>query len=833
MNLHYKRINQLSLAVAAVLASASALGQSSGNAPLDTVVVTGTRAEPRSVGDSTVPIDVIAANEFANQGDTDMSSLLRNSVPSYNVNAQPISDAASIVRPANLRGLAPDHTLVLVNGKRRHRAAVIYWIGNGVADGAQGPDISAIPTSALKQVEVLRDGAAAQYGSDAIAGVINFILKDSNEGASVEARYGSFYAGDGKQYSVSGNLGLPFIGDDSFINLSFEYGNSDPTDRSVQRDDAALLVAAGNTAVLNPVQVWGSPEIKDEIKFWANAGVTINDNLEAYGHGNYVQKTAIGGFYYRNPNTRSGVFSNDNGATLLVGDLTPGTTPCPVINIVNNVPNAAALNSVRNDANCFTFYERFPGGFTPQFGGDLTDYSLLGGIRGTAGEKLRWDASVGMGHNEVQFFIDNTVNASMGANSPTSFDPGAYRQEELGVNFDVSYPLNDRINLAAGAEYRDETFEIDAGQPESWREYQPLAAQGFSVASNGFPGFSDESAGSWSRSNYAVYGEVEFKPIDNWTLDLAVRWEDFEDFGSTTNYKIATNWRVAEPFALRGSFSTGFRAPTPGQSNASNVTTQFDTVRFELVNNGTIPSTNPVARLRGGLPLEPEESKNFSLGAVLETGPFNATIDWFSIKVEDRLSVSQDFSLTPAEVAALVASGITSAANLTNFRFFTNDFDTETTGIDFVGTYTTDISSAKLDLSLAYNHTETEVTSFNAATLSADRIKRLEEGLPRTRYSVTANLTVGDWRFLLRESVYSDWYDGDDGNSYDGSAVTDVEVAYSLDERWSFLVGAQNVFDDYPQENPNAAATIGNKYSQFAPMGFNGGFWYFRVGAQF
>ncbi len=267
---------------------------------IEEIVTTGTRARERSVSESMVPIDVISAEDFSNQGDTDLSNLLRTVVPSYNVNSQPISDAATIVRPANLRGLAPDHTLVLVNGKRRHRAAVIYWLGNGVSDGAQGPDISAIPSIALKQVEVLRDGASAQYGSDAIAGVMNFILKDSIDGASIEAKYGEFQEGDGQAFSVMGNIGLP-LGSDGFANLSFEYGESDPTDRSVQRDDAAGLIAAGNTAVANPAQVWGSPEVADEIKLWGNFGIELDNNAQLYAHANYVSKTVTGGFYFRNP----------------------------------------------------------------------------------------------------------------------------------------------------------------------------------------------------------------------------------------------------------------------------------------------------------------------------------------------------------------------------------------------------------------------------------------------------------------------------------------------------------------------------------------------------
>src|SRR5688572_877246 len=714
------------------------------NETLEELIVTGVRGEARSVIDSTVPVDVLSSAEFQNQGDTDLSNLLRNVVPSYNVNSQPISDAATVVRPANLRGLAPDHTLVLVNGKRRHRAAVIYWLGNGVADGAQGPDISAIPSSALKQVEVLRDGASAQYGSDAIAGVINFILNDANQGANLEARYGGYYAGDGNTYAISGNIGLPLT-DNGFANFSFEYGESDPTDRSIQRNDAAALIAAGNTEVNDPAQVWGSPELQDDLKTFVNWGVDLSQNLELYGHGNYVSKTAIGGFYFRNPNTRSGVFSADNGETLLIGDLTPGTTPCPTVTITNNVPNPAAMAAVRNDPNCFSFQEMFPGGFTPQFGGELKDYAAVAGLRGKLGEQVNWDLSAGYGYNRVDFFIRNTVNASLGPDTPTTFDPGSYIQDELNLNFDVVYELSETVTFAAGAEYRDETFEIEAGQVESW-DFGPLAAQGFSAASNGFPGFSDQIAGSWSRSNYALYGATEWRVIDPWQVDLAVRWEDFEDFGTTTNYKVATNYRFNDAFAVRGSWSTGFRAPTPGQSNAANVTTQFDPDLNELVNQGTIPPTNPVAELRGGDALEPEESDSYSVGAIVELGSFSLTADYYSIEVDDRLAVSQDFELTPEEVEALVASGVTSAANLQSFRFFTNDFDTETTGLDVVATYEADLLGGQSSLSLAFNNNQTEVKRFNPETLNESRIRQLEEGLPETRWGLTGTQTWGPLR---------------------------------------------------------------------------------------
>jgi iron complex outermembrane recepter protein len=806
---------------------------------VEELIVTGVRGEARSLTDSTVPVDVLSGAEFANQGDTDLSNLLRNVVPSYNVNAQPISDAATIVRPANMRGLAPDHTLVLINGKRRHRASVIYWLGNGVSDGAQGPDISVIPSSALKQVEVLRDGASAQYGSDAIAGVMNFILNDTSEGASVEARYGGYYAGDGAQYAVSGNIGLPLT-ENGFFNVSFEYGESDPTDRSVQRNDAAALIAAGNTNVLNPAQVWGSPHLEDDLKTFVNLGVDLSEDVTIYGHGNYASKTATGGFYYRNPNTRAAVFSPGgdlNGTELLVGDLnTTNGVGCPTVSITNNVPDPAALALISAggalDSECFAYNEMFPGGFTPQFGGDVTDYSALAGIRGEVG-KLNWDFSAGYGYNQVDFFISNTVNASYGPTTPTTFDPGSYAQEEVGVNADVSYAISDTMTLSGGAEWREETFEITEGQVESWN-FGPLAPQGFSAASNGFPGFSPEIAGSWSRANYALYADVEWKVFEPWQVDLAVRWEDYDDFGTTTNGKVATQYRFSDAFAVRGSWSTGFRAPTPGQSNAANVTTQFDPDLGELVNEGTIPSTNPVALLRGGEPLDPEESENFSVGAILEVGSFTFTADYYVIDMSDRIALSQTFTLTQAEIDALVASGITSAANLQGFRFFTNDFDTETKGIDIVGTYNTSLFGGDSSLSLVFNNNQTEVTKYNPDTLNASRIRNLEEGLPETRWGLTGTQNYGAWRFLARVSWYDGWYDSEDGVDYDGgNFIFDAEVAYTVKESLTFVIGAQNVFDEYPDENPGGAAGAGNKYSAYTPFGFNGGFWYGKLSYSF
>jgi iron complex outermembrane receptor protein len=794
------------------------------------VVVTGTRAEPRTVTESMAPVDVLSAKEFEGLSG-DLSDQIRTLVPSYNVNTQPISDASTIVRPASLRNLAPDHTLVLINGERRHRAAVIYWLGNGVADGAQGPDISLIPSIGIRQVEVLRDGAAAQYGSDAIAGVINFMLKDTRKGGTFQIGGGTTQKGDGETFTIGANKGFP-LGPQGFANVTAEYGGSNPTNRSVQRDDAQALINAGNTAVRVPAQIFGTPDIRDDIKVWLNSGYLFGGGQQLYLIGDYAAKTVEGGFYYRNPNTRGGVFSNDSGETLLIGDVRDArdgvldhSSNCPVVRITNNRPDPAALARVFADPNCFSYQELFPGGFTPQFGGDVKDYSAILGVRGQTDKQLSWGASAGYGFNEVHFFIDNTVNASLGPDSPTLFDPGLYRQEEINLNLRAGYPISSSVHLAGGLEWRDEKFTIGVGQTESWVN-GPFADQGFSAASNGFPGFSPISGGSFSRSNFAGYVDAEAGKGSNWTLGAAARLEHFADFGTTLNGKLAGRYEFNPHVAARASISTGFRAPTPGQSNAYNVSTQFDLVLNDLVNNGTIPSISRVAALRGGKPLEAEKSRNYSAGLILRGGRVSVTTDLFRVDLRDRLAVTQNFALTPAEVQGLLAEGITSAGSIANFRFFTNDFDTKTQGIDVVGTYT----SGNTDVHLLFNHTDTQVTAFNPDTLSEGRIQQLEEALPKTRGSIALTHTLNKLRLMGRVSTYSGWFDADDAFSYDGGHVlVDAEAAYRFGKHTTLVAGGTNIFNHYPDENPGARAGVGNLYSQYTPFGFNGAFWYGRI----
>ena len=893
------KISAIALAVATMggLSTTSMVYAQEGasDAPIEEIVTIGSRRQARSASDTVAPVDVISAKDITDQASNDISDLIRTVVPSYQVNTQPISDAATIVRPANLRGLSPDNTLVLLNGKRRHRAAVISFLGGGISDGAHGPDIGVFPSIGLKQVEVLRDGASSQYGADAIAGVINFQLKDDREGGTVEAKWGSSYEGDGDSFKLGANVGLP-LGEDGFLNLSFETSETDGTFRAVQRDDAAALIAAGNTAVQNIavntitdefVQYWGQPDVDDDNKFFFNAGLPINENTEVYAFGNYAERTVTGGFFFRNPTNRGGVFdgptvdpltgaASDSGvASVLVGDLSVNTAgDCPAgIPLTAGgglLPDPNILAQVTADANCFSFVELFPGGFVPRFGGDSTDESLVVGVRGELNNGLTYDVSATYGENEAGFFINNTINASLGPNTPTSFNPGTYIQTDTNFNIDLTYALPvegfaSDLNIAGGFEYREENFEIIQGDAASF-EIGPLAApssafptgQGFASSSNGFGGFSvpiDES-----QDNIAVYLDLEADVTDALTVQAAVRYEDFNTFGDTTNYKLGALWRVSDTTTLRGTISTGFHAPTTGQANVTNITTAF--VGGVLSDQGTLPLSSNAGQfvneqLGNPFSLGPEDATNISLGAAFEIGSASVTVDYFRIEVDDRIAISdqQDFQGLLANVAAqnnvAIANGAATsqllnalgnagvlnpadfigAEDLTTFAFFANDFDTETQGIDLVVSLPLDLGRGFSTLALSANYTDTEVS--RRGGLGDTRLRQLEENLPNFKGNLSFRHTEDNWRALARANFHDSYFEahldsGDLAINPGGEITFDVEFGYNFNENFEVVAGVQNLFDALPDEN-EFAGVAGSLFPATAPFGFTGGQYYLRA----
>ena len=829
-----------------------------GEEMVEEIVVVGSRRQDRSAADSPVPVDVVGGESFRNLGDSDMDSLIASLVPSYNVDQQPISDAATVIRPASLRGLSSDATLVLVNGKRRHRASVISFLGGGINDGAQGPDLSIIPAIAVERLEVLRDGASAQYGSDAIAGVMNFVLREDASGGSVEAKFGRYYEGDGDTLTIAGNVGLPLMGD-GFLNLSGEFKQADPTTRSVQRADAQALIDAGNTDVRQPAaQIWGAPEIRGDYKLFANLAVPTGAG-EFYAFGNYAQRTVEGGFFFRNPHTRSGVFAgdalDDGTPTVKVADLSAdgmsGNCPNdrraeggggPGIPIAGNVADGATLVEVAANPNCFSFIQRFPGGFTPQFGGDVLDYSIAGGLRGEMANGWMYDVSLVIGHNETAFFMHNTINpqlAGMQLDIPTSYKPGTYLETDRVFDLNLAKPLDvgglaSPLYLAMGFEYRDETFEIQAGGRNSWIINDNLAAQGFGIASNGFPGFQPDYEVDATRGSYAGYVDLEANATDALLLGGALRYENYEDFGGTLDGKLTMRLELNEDFAVRGAVSTGFRAPTVGQANVRNVSTVF--TNNMLADRGTLPPTHPVSALLGGKPLTPEESVNMTLGATFMMGSADVTFDYYNISVEGRITQASPqhlADLTDAQKASL--SNVPEASSLTTVTFFTNDFDTTTQGVDLVMTAPVELPRGETTLTLVANWNDTNVDDRNPDIIDDQRVTQLEMALPRSRFSATLNHLDGDWRMLARLRRYGEFTGfpadvGDWRRDYEARFFVDVEAAYTMNDALTVVVGAQNLLDEYPEETVKGAQNgVGMRYPENSPYGFGGGFYYFRA----
>ena len=866
------------------------------------VVVVGSRrqVEQRTMLESPVPVDVLTAEDFASQPRTDMADLMRTLAPSFNALRQPVSDGAPIVRPVNLRNLSPDHLLVLVNGKRRHRSPIVAWLGSGLSQGSQGPDISAIPAIAVRQAELLRDGAAAQYGSDAIAGVVNFALKDAREGGSLILSTGSYLTpntgdpatcaapgsahehacdaigGRAGIHSLAANAGLP-LGSSGFANLSLEYGGAEPTNRAVQRADAAALEAAGNTAVRNPVQVWGLPRVDDDLKAFANFGGPAGA-ITPYGHAGYARRTVTSGFHYRHPHTYPGIFAARQLATtpidpghapgpdqppaLLVGDrlfaASGGTRSAgcsPGVPVADGAPHAATLRLVETDPDCFTLYSRFPGGFTPQFGGTLTDSSAVAGIRSLRADGFGWDASASLGRARLDQRLTHSVNASLGPDSPTSFQPGGSGQTEAGLNFDMTVPAG-AWHAGLGGEWRRETFEVLAGDEASWAE-GPYAMQGFSAGSNGFIGHHPELAvGRSSRANAAAYADVEYlDPDDRFTFGGAFRSEYFPDFdetrpgfGLTMTGKGAG--RIALPgwFSLRGAVSTGFRAPTPGQQHAFKVTLDF--IRKHIFHGdrgGEILQAlgDSVGEILDifvhASKLRPERSRHYSLGLTRRLSRMQVAADLFRIDVSDRVALSRDIQLSLPQLQALAGLGLPQIRDFPMFRFFVNDFSTTTRGADLTWTWR---ATEHATVGASFNWTDTSIHSLTGTGIDDYRTHTLEHELPTHRWQAWARPSFGRWTFTGRYTWFGGYWDSEDARyahllgvfasplgypAYPGRGLLDVDATLAVSDGLDLSVGVENALSTVPADNPYAALTVGNRYGQFSPFGFDGAYLYGKL----
>ena len=773
---------------------------------LDTVIVTGTRTQTRTVAESLAPIDVLNVEQIENSGTPELQAVLARQVPSFNFPRTSISDGSDHVRPAQLRGLAPDQTLVLINGKRRHRTSLINVNGT-IGRGSSPVDLNAIPTAAIRSIEVLRDGAAAQYGSDAIAGVINIILKDSAEGGSVSARMGEYDEGDGDLFQLSGNIGLS-LGADGFLNLTAESRDKDPTNRAGldlrQQYPLVLGLPDPREATFNRLNHrFGDADTQD-MSFFFNFGAPVGDNHDVYAFGGMSNRQGeAAGFYRRALDSR-------------------------------NVPSI------------------YPDGFLPLIASDVDDRSFTGGLRGMLGENWDFDLSYSFGSSNFDFDVNNSLNTSIGATSPTNFYAGNLYSSQDVFNLDLrrGYDLGGLygpLNVAVGTEWREERFRLSEGDPASY----------FGTGSQVFPGFRPSDASDNSRDNWSVYVDLETEFTERFSGGAAFRYEDYSDFGDTLSGKISGRFEVTDSFAIRGTASTGFRAPNLQQQYYATTATNFiGGIPFDV---RTFPVSSPVAIALGAEPLRPEESESFSIGFVAEPlDGLRVTADFYQIDIDDRIVLSEN--LTGAAVEAfLLTQGF---PGVTGGRYFTNAIDTRTKGFDIVATYDFDLGNAgNLAASLAYNNNDTEITfiapnptqlqsnGLNLQRIGPVEIGRITVGSPEDKLVLGGLWTKGNFSVDVSATQYGRWQVLNNNpvrnESFGAQWITDLAVSYKWNDL-KFTLGAENLFDEYPplmmQDlvfDANGFASSGPLDNSFvgilpyargeAPFGFNGRFLYGKV----
>ncbi len=765
---------------------------------LEEVIVTGTRVENRTSFDAMAPVDVVSERALERIASSELVDKLPQITPSFNVQRLPMADGLVFVRPATLRGLSPDQTLVLVNGKRRHRSALLG------SRGSQGSDMAQIPSFALKRVEVLRDGASAQYGSDAIAGVVNLILDDST-GLDSYIQGSTYDAGDGDEVQVGVRAGIT-LADRGTLTATVEYTNADSTSRSRQRPDAIVFQNENpDIDVRNPVQDWGQPE-REATRVALNSQYQLNDRIDLYAFGTYGDGDGTTDFNWRNPTSTSAYLSSPTAF--------PG----------------------------FDLNDIYPAGFTPQFSQDDRDISMVGGVRGQIAENLSWDSSVSYGENEIKYYLDQTINGSLGPQSPTSFYAGSLTQNELNFNLDFVYvwemaPLSGPVNIAFGAEHRKENYEIGAGDRASY-EVGPGAVDGLPSGSNGFPGYSANQANETDQDSYAFYVDMEAPVTERLTAGVALRYEDFSEFGDTTDGKFSLRYQFNDSFALRATGSTGFRAPTPGQMGSTRTSQGLDTETLNLFTYGRLSPSDPIARYFGAEPLEAEDATSLTAGLTFRTDSgFSGSLDIYQIEVDDRFGQSQTYFVSDEIRQELIAQGVAGAESITGVSFYTNAFDTRTRGVDLVTSYGMPLATGDLQVDLALNYNDTEVTDSDG-TIGEIGIARIEDGLPEVSGNMTAEYRIQGWDILGRLRYFGEWKDasgqptGDQYQDFGAEWLFDLALSYDFQTGLRATLGAENLFDTYPDE-ATFQASRGLVYSRNAPYDTDGALYYLKLSYTF
>ena len=828
MNRRVKRIVPTLLAAAVTLALAGTAAaqdtqaangsdqQQSANSPeksrqpatLSTVVVTGTRVLGRTLKDSLQPVDVVSGETLRQTGAFDFGTALSRAIPSLNFPMSPASDLEAFQRPFQLRSMPPDEVLVLVDGKRWHPGALVMTLAN-IGVGSQGYDLNTIPLSAVDHIEVLRDGASAQYGSDAIAGVVNVILKKGAKGGNVTATVGQYAAGDGRTWRGAGNFGVA-LGDKGWMRFSLEDGNQDETNRA-EPDVRPGLAQYGTLFHTGVVPFKDSNAL-------INGQYDITPNVQLYAYGHFGRREGTPYDFYR-----YGL-----------------NTPYPKSPWLAISP--------------------FPDGFLPHERGVSTDSALVAGLRGAI-DGWNWDVSANTGGNRVSYATENTTNFAMLADfgtSPTEFHDGILRAKQQTFDVDISKPLevswlSHPLNVAFGTQWLRQSYSVAAGDLGSY--YISTTHSDATGGAQGFAGWSPSDAISVSRHSLAEYVQLESNLTDAFDMSLSARHSNYSDFGSNTSYAVSGRYEFSKAFAIRGTASTGFRAPTLGQEH------YFETssTAFGAGNNlglpegiylrGIVPSTMPLARLLGGEPLKPEKAKNYTIGAVwTPNNAFTATLDLYQVTVDNRIALSSTIPLTTPEVLAYLASHGVTAPGYSGFNYFTNAGTVRSQGIDLVTTYRSDFGNAgSLLTTISADYHKNKVTKVepnpaildslgvNFQRLNRNAIKGLmADAAPRSKLILDERYDVGNWevgatltRYGSVTSYSSTSYIFD--QVYSPEWTLDLNVNYFLD-KWTFTLGGDNVLNNYPDRVRAGQNTNGVfPYSQLSPFGFSGAYFYGKI----
>ncbi|MET0982065.1 MAG: TonB-dependent receptor [Telluria sp.] len=815
----------LALSIAAMFSgTAMAQESTSTEGSTATVVVTGTRVANRSALDTASAVDIISAETLKNAGTTEMNQALSVALPSLNFPRPSLTDGTDTIRPATLRGMAPDHSLVLVNSKRRHASSLVNLNGS-MGRGSAAVDMNTIPTAIVRNIEVLRDGAAAQYGSDAIAGVINLRLRTDRSGGEASVTYGAriseydlwndvppaggTWSGpasrertDGQTTTVSAWKGLAW-GESGHITIAAEYKDQARTERGgydMRQQYPRLANGAFDPRenVINRFNAWyGEPEMEQSTVF-LNAGNDLGNGTKVYGWASYQNRQARSSGFFR------------------------------------PAQDARNITSI------------YPDGFLPVIAPTVDDFSMTGGVTWSLGS---WDmdASLGYGKNRMEFEVQNTLNRSIGPASKTEFDAGGFAYDQLVLNLtgvrslDVG-GLSSPLNIAVGTEVRREGYELFAGEPDSWRYGGQVLANGTPAAPGAqvFPGFRPANEIDTHRTAVGAFVDLEANITPQLLASVAVRAEHYSDYGNSLAGKFAGRYDFSKHVALRGSVQNGFRAPSPQQQNFTSTSTNFiNGVPFEIT---TFKPTDPVAVALGAKPLDAEKSVNLSLGGVLRFDPISVTVDAYRIKMRDRIVLSEN--LTQANVRTYIAAQ--GFVGVGGGRFFINGVDTTTDGIDVVVNWPINAGTAgRFDVTLAGNVNSTEVTrvpvtaqlaALTPAPVLFDRanIIALEEGQPKNKLSANLNWKLGPWGITARATRYGKVMTPGTVAAFDfplgAKTLVDLETRYAITKKLTLALGADNVFDQYPETQPPSLNTTGNTpFSNYSAFGRSGRFVYARA----